>query len=364
MSIRTKLRQFDKKRRQKSRQLEGWLLKQLARFSDIETALLAHDEVKRILVVRTNKRIGNMLFLIPFLRQVKASHPRAEVDLLLSTPWQVKLLAGLGISNCYHAPLDRRGIPTLLRNLKAMRQRRYDLLLMPYSSSTDTFLSAFIHARNKMARAFGERHQVFQHSITPPPRRCHAAMASLVLLPKQPLQADHHLALTEIERENAQQAATALRAEGKKTLAFFRGARGEKQLSDDYWQTLLSQVEHNSQVAIQWVEILSPDIAVPLRTDCQTYQCADFRQLGATLAALDGFICCDTGPLHLADAAGARCYGLFSHTDPLIFGCIGKHCLNLAVDEQAGYAIAQDLNKPLAKPSPAGQTQEGTAVSA
>lgn len=38
----------------------------------------------------------------------------------------------------------------------------------------------------------------------------------------------------------------------------------------------------------------------------------------------DGFLCCDTGPLHLADTANVRCYGVYTHTSPVRFGLLTK----------------------------------------
>jgi ADP-heptose:LPS heptosyltransferase len=51
--------------------------------------------------------------------------------------------------------------------------------------------------------------------------------------------------------------------------------------------------------------------------------------LSAVLAHVDIFFCADTGPLHLADAAGANCVGLFNVTTPEHFGCLGNRALNI-----------------------------------
>ncbi|WKE64781.1 glycosyltransferase family 9 protein [Gallaecimonas kandeliae] len=331
--LKSYLRQFDKARRSKDDALEALLLKLLARCSQSSQQPLEPAEVKKVLILRSNKRIGNMLFLIPFVRQVQRNYPGAQVDLLLHQPWQASLFEGLGLNHIYSSRLSLRRLWSLVPLLRDLRKQRYDLLLMPYSSATDTCLAAFIHGRNKAARQHGQRHIVFPQSVSVPPQGLHAALASLPLLGALGCDVaapDHHLALSAGEQLAGTANARQLRCpKAQVQLAFFRGARGSKQIADAQWQALLAEVERQLPLPVQWVEILSPDIPAPLLDKGSHFQCRDFRQLGATLAAMDGFICADTGPLHLADAAGARCFGLFNETDPAIFGCLGTNCHNL-----------------------------------
>jgi ADP-heptose:LPS heptosyltransferase len=40
-------------------------------------------------------------------------------------------------------------------------------------------------------------------------------------------------------------------------------------------------------------------------------------------------MCADTGPLHLADAAGAACIGLFTNTNIEHYGCLNDRSVNV-----------------------------------
>jgi ADP-heptose:LPS heptosyltransferase len=63
------------------------------------------------------------------------------------------------------------------------------------------------------------------------------------------------------------------------------------------------------------------------------------------LKHLDTFICCDTGPLNLADAARSSCIGLYSHTNSNSFGVIGENTINVAdIENLDAQAIGKQLN--------------------
>lgn len=62
---------------------------------------------------------------------------------------------------------------------------------------------------------------------------------------------------------------------------------------------------------------------------------------------MDGFICCDTGPLHLADAAGANCIGLYTHTSIERYGLLGSNTVNVdGLDNLDAAQILKSLEVP------------------
>ena len=64
--IRNILRDFDRYRRRKMANLEPFLYRIMNNNKQNQASLLSVGEVKNIVIVRNNKRIGNMFFLIPF----------------------------------------------------------------------------------------------------------------------------------------------------------------------------------------------------------------------------------------------------------------------------------------------------------
>jgi len=326
------LRRFDQFRRRHTEGLSAWLYGLIGYDKHLISQRLPPNEVRRILVLRNNKRIGNMYFLLPFLNAVKQAYPTAQIDLMVISPSQEKVFAGMRLTHIWVSHFSFDTAMQFLKTLFKCRQQPYDLLLMPHPSSTDIIIGGFIHARNKVSFADSRTSQVYPHSVKAASASPHAALTPLALLEPEvssPLLVNHLMTLMPPELQAAQESVRQLKGSATTCIAYFRGARGNKVISNEDWHSIRQKFDTAALEPIAWVEILSPDIREPLIAGTATWQSSDFRQLGAFLAACDLFICGDTGPLHLADAAGARCIGLFTATTPEHYGCMGKDCLNI-----------------------------------
>lgn len=337
------LRRFDQFRRRHTAGFNAWLYGLLGRDKFLCNERLTPEQVKRILVLRNNKRIGNMYFLLPFLSAVRQTYPHADIDLMVIAPSQAKVFEGMSLANIWVSHFAFVSALPLLKTIFKCRQVPYDLLLMPHPSSTDIILGGLIHARNKTSFADPKTSQVYPHSITVDQASPHAALTPLALLEPfatAKLSVNHLMTFSPDELESAQRERSTLCHDDQLCVAYFRGARGNKIIADEAWLAIRTKFDANSPRSIAWVEILSPDITAPLVAGTTTWQSADFRKLGAFLAACDLFICGDTGPLHLADAAGARCVGIFTATSPKHYGCMGKQCWNITdIDDIDAAAI-------------------------
>ncbi len=91
-----------------------------------DPSLPALDEIRTVLVVRTDDRVGNALLTLPLVRALQAGLPRAQVDLLLAAR-RAHVIAGL--PNVRVLPFEKRAGPwrqwRFLRDLRG----RYDLVL-------------------------------------------------------------------------------------------------------------------------------------------------------------------------------------------------------------------------------------------
>lgn len=350
MTLKNKLRNFDQFRRSKTPSLETAFYRLFSNTASLEKQKLAKDEVKHILLIRNNKRIGNIYFLLPFVRQVRAAYPDARIDMMLNEPWQSNVFNNLGINQFHYSHFSFQGIFKFLKKIKELREVTYDIIFLPRTSAGDTLITALLDGRNKVSSHHPQRNIICRHSVLIEHRRKHASLGPLSILEGlghtlvEPL--SHTLAFTQEELDSGLQASQALRnAPNSLTIAYFRGARGNKLLSDKNWLTLLSKFEIATNQQVQWVEILCPDISSPIKAGVKTFQSSDLRHLASVLKHLDAFICCDTGPLHLADAAGASCIGLYGHTNPGNFGVIGENTINVVdIENLDAPAIGKKLN--------------------
>lgn len=354
MSARDLLRRFDRMRRDHTSHLAKWIYRQLGHSRHLVADRLPASEVKTILVVRNNKRIGNMYFMLPFIQELRACYPEADIDLMIIDDSQGGIFLNLGLRNIIVSQFAFVTAWPFIKSLFRTRRTVYDLLLMPHSSASDTIICAFLHARNKVAFWGEETVGVFRHSRKIELQSHHAALTALALLGDlrhETHDVDHTMVFSDEENAKAEQIVASLKGTASKCFAYFRGARGAKIVDDLTWHEIRKKFDLAAQGNVQWVEILSPDITEPLIAGTTTYQSADLRLLGNVLKHVDLFICADTGPLHLADAANARCVGLYNVTNPLHYGCLNSHSVNVTdianLDAHATLTLLKLLPTPL-----------------
>lgn len=329
--FRNLLRRFDQFRRRYTEGVNAWLYGLIGRDKFLLHERLDASDIRRILVLRNNKRIGNMYFLLPFLNAVKQTYPTAKVELMVIAPSQVKVFDAMSLNKIWVSHFAFTSAWQFFKTLRACRKQPYDLLFMPHPSSTDIIIGALIHARNKVTFADSRTLRVYPHAVRGESASPHAALTPLALLNEStaPVNVNHLMTFTLEEKRQAQREVKQLCGQTGLCIAYFRGARGKKIITDESWHTIRRKFDAAANEPITWIEILSPDVTTPLISGTSTWQSSNFRHLGAFIAACDLFICGDTGPLHLADAAGARCIGLFTATSPMHYGCLGKQCVNL-----------------------------------
>jgi len=331
--LKNALRKFDKIRRQKLGSLEGLLYSLIKNDSETTSSLLPNEQVKRVLIIRSNKRIGNVIFLIPFVRQTRLAYPKARIDLMLSQHYQGQFFDGLGIDNVYYSNFSFLKLFKWLNVIKQLNQVHYDLIITRNSSTNDGISTSMIAAKNKVAPYDKKRTLAFPHALKEVRTLKHSAYGGLNLLEtlghQLVMPINHHLQFSELEIEQGKTLSERYIDEDKINLVFFRGARGKKCLCTSMWEKMLKRFESHVDKQINWVEILCSDIKTPLRKDSATFQSKDMRILGTFLTHFDGFICCDTGPLHLADASGVKCIGLYTQTNIQTYGLLSPHCAHI-----------------------------------
>ena len=332
--LKNKLRNLDKIRRQKMSSLEGLLYQLIKNDSRLTEELIPNDQVKHVLIMRNNKRIGNALFLITFVRQVRLAYPNAKIDLALVMPWQGQFFENLGVNNIYYTQISFTGLFKWFNTIKELNKLQLDLILAPTCSASDSITAAMVNSKNKASSYNKKRILAFPHSVDVPRKKAHAAYGGLPLLEQLGHQLatpiNHNLAFSQDEIAEAKSLSHQyIKDENILNITFFRGARGLKALPPQTWENILSKFEKDLDKKINWIEILSPDITTPLRENNATFETKNIRLLGAFLSNFDGFICCDTGPLHLADASEVKCIGLYTHTDIEVFGLLGEKCTHI-----------------------------------
>lgn len=309
------------------------------------------EHTRRVLVVRLNKRLGNILFLTPMLRSLAASLPTATIDVVIQDSRHKPLLESLpGIGRVW---VYERTFAASLRLARDLRARRYDLAIDPCGNSASNRIAlALSGARQHMGFANSGQWLRLTHAA-PRTHSRHQAMQAVELLKSSVADKTWETfdTLAVFPGDAAQRAAHAhwIKAFGiassmAPVVAFFTEATGDKRLDDAWWADFRNEFVQKCPQA-QLLQICAPDSPTP--EDIASVRIAELDVLAAVLSRADVFIAADSGPMHLAAAAGVPVVGLFKTTQPAFYAPLGRDCVCLAEDDLTQVRAVESIARML-----------------
>ncbi|HET7313370.1 glycosyltransferase family 9 protein [Salinisphaera sp.] len=310
-------------------------------------------DTRRILVVRLNKRLGNILFLTPMLRSLAATLPEARIDVLIQSPAQAKLLQSLpGIGRIW---IQENRLLATLRTLHALRAERYDLAIDPTGNSASNRIGvALIAARQRMGFAKTDQWLPLTHAAGKPKSR-HQALQAVELLAgaiaEPPVETFDTLAVFPDENDRAAadrhwRATLGEHATTAPVIGFFSRATGRKALPRHWWQAWILEVRRAVPQAVL-LEILPGADAEPVVPEIAHVAIEPLTELAALMSRLDQFVAADSGPMHLAAASGTPVIGLFRTTLPSDYAPLGQDCETVEGDALTPEDVAARLARRL-----------------
>ncbi len=308
--------------------------------------------IQKVAIIRPNYRIGNLLFLTPFINELYKINPNIKVDVYVGSKGAGAILQEM--PNVHEVidisrellknPLD------LLTFIKQHRQKSYDLLFNIVSGSVSSqIVASLVQANYKVAYEDKKSWMALTHEVQAEGWFVHSALNHLELLKPLGYQKPHNppvmdIKLTQKEKEFGEKELIKVLQSNKKTkaVALFRNARFEKRLSDTWWSEFVDTLlQKYHDIAI--IDILSPDVPTPLNEKVLSYSNKNLRKLGAFFHACDAYISSDTGPMHLAQASGAKVFALFNKTNPASFGVLDGCGKNIIIDHLTPQEVAKEI---------------------
>lgn len=278
--------------------------------------------VRRVLAVRYDARLGNLLLLTPSLRLIKTAFPACRLDVLISERYG----EALAHNPCVDEVLTARSLPGL-------RYRGYDLAFdfspqhaFSLSSALWTALSA---AKRRVGFDRGEAARFLDDPVPVPSERAHetANLARLVrhAAPGARLPDDDELR-TEWhfdpgERREGERLWTSWGLDAE-SVALFLGARAEKRLDPGWFVDLGRRLVASGRKAVLMGGPAERKLLNELVLPAGVVAAPELplRSFAAALANARAVLTADTGPMHLAAALKIPSVELFSHTEPWRFG--------------------------------------------
>ena len=329
--------------------------------SKMNTQSIDHQTIKKVLIIRMNYRIGNILFITPLLNALNTRMPQAKVDVLIGSKSPASLLKGLdNVEDVYDMPRKLLLHPIdFIKFIVHMRSQAYDLVINLNSTSTsDRLATVLAKGTYKLGFHSPDLWLPLTHTVADSPEKVHAGVKPLKLMEafsQQDMTYAHRLDIN-LKADEKAEAATVVREllsthgidrTNRRVIAIFRNARHDKKIADSWWrQWYDALVAQEPDVAV--VDILSPDVPEPLNERVLSYGNKNLRQLCAVFSQLDAFVSADTGPMHLACASGVVTIAFFNATNPVVFGPLGEENLtldfNLLTPETAAKEVLAHLN--------------------
>ena len=320
-------------------------------------ARLDPASIRQIVVVRMNSRLGNTLATTALLTALHETMPGASIDVLTTYADAGDLLHGMpGLGNVM--VLSNRGWRRLgesLKVLRAYRATKYDLAIDPVPNSLGGRIALRL-CRTRWRLGFGGETQWLHLDFAAelPTELRHEVLRPLALLqqafgyevePGKPrmrvANSDREIEMgAQLMSERLGQAARQPSA-GSTVIGFFASARGQKNLGmqwwRDFWQAYLEVRPDTTPL-----EVLPSASHPPVNSDFATVHCPSPRMLAATISHVSGFFSADTGPMHLASAAGVPTIAFFNRTHPSVFGPIGPKDVAMIVNGMTPQEVARD----------------------
>jgi ADP-heptose:LPS heptosyltransferase len=287
--------------------------------------------IKKIVLLRPNHRLGNNLLLTPAIAELGRLYPTAKVDIVTSGRAGKAIFSAFpNIGEVLSFPRNSCHAPrSMLQTYSALRSRQYDLAIDPMPDSrSGRFLLNRVQAAERIGYASGC--MLRDHSLT----RSLSSTAAPLSYAEIPV----HLIRQCVEGTSAAASSPALldmvltmseRVEGRQllgvadsttpTLAVFANATGSKCYSAGWWQAALAEVS-KAIPGLKLIEFVPDDGHPRLPSLAEPRFSRDLRIMGGALSAASLVVSADCGIMHLADAAKAKLLGLFKTTDPRVYG--------------------------------------------
>jgi heptosyltransferase III len=299
----------------------GWL----SRGNEDVNPDLHGGSIKNILLVRANFRIGNAILALPAIAGFRKNFPDARID-YVGSPVSNLLFQNQPLDQHYVAP---RRFPRVLWQypglIRRLRANQYDLAvdISCSSSSVGSFVVGLSGARIRAGLA-GKWDHFFNLKI-PRLRESNKYRKLKEFLTAMHLEQIDHVGSLEFSAaekiEGLRKLESLCGGKSAKTVGVFVGGR---KLRGKRWplENFTKLINGLYQRGIGVVTFLGPeenDIGDLLRASLNPSIPVIFepsvRKFSAIVSNLGLLICCDSGPMHLACAAGVRVLAIFQKVD-------------------------------------------------
>jgi ADP-heptose:LPS heptosyltransferase len=293
------------------------------------------DDIKKILIIRPNHRLGNQLLLTPVVQEVINIFPGCEVDLFVKGGVAFPVFENYEEVNQI-IQLPKKPFSNLFKYAKSwfsITNKKYDLVINgDKNSSSGRLLTQLANAKIKV---FGESYielentfQDYKHISKAPIYNLRHYLNKLGFNNN-----DHELPLLDIKLSKAEISSGKTILDNiikndKKTICIYTNATGDKCYSEDWWEIFYSRLL-KEYPNYNIIEMLPIENISKINFQAPHFYSKDIREMAAIIKNTSIFIAADNGVMHLASAALVPCIGFFSVTNENVYAPYGNGSMAL-----------------------------------
>lgn len=276
------------------------------------------SQIKKVLIIRPNHRLGNLLLITPLLQEIENNFPDAKTDLFVRGGLAPILFKNYSsINRIIQLPKKPfKQLPLYLARWITVSSKKYDIVFNVCKTSSSGRISTGL-SRSKR-KYFGdytqcalEGHDDYCHIAKLPVYDFREYLTTMGLTPKDNPMPVLDLKLSEDELANGEKVLNELVKNDKQIICIFTYATGHKCHSPEWWEPFYALLQKQFP-DYNIIEVLPKENVSQIGFKAPTFYSNDVREIGAVIANTAVFIGADSGIMHLASAAGATTVGLFS----------------------------------------------------
>ncbi|HTZ11644.1 MAG TPA: lipopolysaccharide heptosyltransferase II [Candidatus Margulisiibacteriota bacterium] len=292
------------------------------------------EQRKRILIFNVNW-LGDVIFSTAVIRNVRRNYPDSFIACALPSRCYPALKGNPHLDEViiYDEKDRHKGLISQLDFIKILKSKKFDTVFLLHRSFTRALLCRLAGIPERVGYYTGKRGFLLTKKIIPPDREgMHRIDYYLNIIEKSGLKVEDRYPDFFVAEEDMKFVENILKknAIDKESFLVVINPGGNwlpKRWPKDYWSLLADRLisELSAKVVITGSADDLP-LAIKIKEgmkEVPVIVCGIFnlKQLGALAKRADFFITADTGPLHIANASGAkRIIALFGPTSPAITG--------------------------------------------
>ncbi len=310
-------------------------------------------DIKKVLIVRPNHRLGNQLLLTPIVQEVINTFPKCKIDLFVKGG-----VANPVFENYEHIDkiiqLPKKPFNNLLSYIGkwiSLKGRRYDMVINgDKDSSSGRLLTQISKANFKVFGSVNEEIQQqysdYQHISKYPVYNLRHYLEKLGFEKNTSQIPVLSIKLNSEEISEGKKILDGIIKNDKKTICIYTNATGEKCYSEIWWETFYERLK-KEYPNFNIIEMLPIENISKINFKAPNFYSKDIREMGAIIKNTSIFIAADNGVMHLASASLTPTVGFFSVTKPEVYAPYGNGSLALNTNESTIDDWIKEINNIL-----------------